>query len=223
MNGGRHEKRQPGLKIFISHSSRDRWIAQRLATDLQNLGLETFLDEKDLEAGDDLDSIIDTHLQRCDELLVLLSPSSVSSDWVLVEIGAAKALGKRIVPVLLHLGANDIPKPISKNVAIDLNKIEHYYEQVKQRARGIEPRPKKRAAAADKSRLKVGDRVRFVTSRPKDYETPDFYVKWDDEDDRLLGKVATVTEIDESGIFHIDLDAGKGWFAPTWVTDPDGR
>jgi hypothetical protein len=34
------------VKVFISHSSLDKWIARRIAADLADLGIETFLDEK---------------------------------------------------------------------------------------------------------------------------------------------------------------------------------
>ena len=52
-SGGR-EWGQAGLgTLFISHSSRDRWIAKQLDRGLREAdGVETFLDEKDIEGGD---------------------------------------------------------------------------------------------------------------------------------------------------------------------------
>jgi TIR domain len=205
------------MKVFISHSSRDKWIAKRIATDLGKLSIETFLDEKDLEAGDDLDDIVDVHLQSCDELLILLSPTSVNSPWVLVEIGGAKALGKRIVPILLHLGANDIPSPITKKLALDLNNIEQYYAEAKARSAG-KTRPRPRKSVRTKETFKVGDIVQFPTQRPKDYQTPDLYVSWDLSDNAFLGRRAKVIEVDDDGTFKVDLDGGQSWIAPTWVS-----
>ena len=108
------------MKIFISHSSRDKWAARRISAEIEQLGADTFLDEKDIETGESIDESISVHLKDSDELLVLLSPASVKSDWVLVEVGGAKALGKRLVPILFYLGANEIPSPISKHFLIPL-------------------------------------------------------------------------------------------------------
>lgn len=206
------------MKIFISHSSRDKWIAKRIAKDLEELSIDTFLDEKDLEAGDDLDEIVDIHLQSCDELLIILSPSSVNSAWVLVEVGGAKALGKRIVPILLHLGANDIPSPIGKKLALDINNIEQFYEQVKARSQGKSPSPEV-TPRRRRRRVDVGDIVQFVSVTPPDYETSKVWVRWEEKDNHLLGKRATVIHVDDDdGTFKVDLDGGDSWFAPKWVT-----
>jgi len=101
------------MKVFISHSSRDKWVARRISQDLNAMGIETFLDEKDIETGASIDEVIGDHLKDCDDCLMLLSPSALNSHWVLIEIGGAKALGKRLIPVLLHVGANEIPAPLS--------------------------------------------------------------------------------------------------------------
>jgi hypothetical protein len=205
------------MKIFISHSSRDKWIAGKIAKDIEAFSIETFLDEKDLEVGDDLDDIVDVHLQTCDELLILLSPSSVASPWVLVEIGGAKALGKRIAPILLHLGANDIPSPITKKLALDINNIERYYDQLKARKVGLAP--PKRSAARRSLNIKVGDVVKFPTQPPADYETPEVYVTWENDDCKLLGETAMVVDVDQDdGTFKVDIDGASNWFAPTWVS-----
>jgi hypothetical protein len=100
------------MKVFISHSSRDRWAARRISADLEKLGVDTFLDEKDIETGESIDETISVHLKDCDECLLLLSPASLKSHWVLIEIGGAKALGKRLVP-MLHIGVNDMPSTLS--------------------------------------------------------------------------------------------------------------
>jgi hypothetical protein len=121
------------VKVFISHSTTDQWIARRISQDLAAIGVATFLDEKDIETGDSIDEEIQKHLAECDELLMLLSPAAIKSHWVLVEIGGARALKKRLVPIMLHIGPNDLPAPISKGLARDLNDIEKYYAEVKAR------------------------------------------------------------------------------------------
>src|SRR5262249_6869733 len=97
------------MKIFISHSSKDKWLARHIAKDLRELGVETFLDTRDLQTGQRIDESVQTHLIDCDDFLILLSPASLNSHWVLVELGGALSLRKRVVPILLYVGVNETP------------------------------------------------------------------------------------------------------------------
>jgi hypothetical protein len=124
------------MKVFISHSSLDQYVARTISSELERRGIETFLDAKDIETGDSLDDSIDGQLKDCDELLMLLSPAALKSHWVLLEVGGAKALNKRLIPILIHVGPNDLPPPLAKGLARDLNEIERYFDEVQARADG---------------------------------------------------------------------------------------
>lgn len=122
--------------MFISHSGRDRWIAAQLDLNLRNIdGVETFLDQKDIEGGDRIAEQIKLEITRCDEMVILLSSASQQSDWVKAEIGAAWVLGKRIVILLDKLSPRDIPQIVSDYKAFDLNDAEQYLREVRTRAR----------------------------------------------------------------------------------------
>ena len=58
------------VKVFISHSSADKWLARRIARDLEELGTQTFLDEKDIKTGESIDDSIQLHLKESDEVLI---------------------------------------------------------------------------------------------------------------------------------------------------------
>jgi hypothetical protein len=79
--------------VFVSHSTKDRWIAKQMATLIeekgQEYGVKTFLDEKDIEGGESIHESIRENIEGCDEFLVLLSRYSIDREWVLIEIGAA--------------------------------------------------------------------------------------------------------------------------------------
>lgn len=122
------------VKVFISHSSLDQYIARTISADLERRGVETFLDAKDIQTGDSLDDSIDGQLEDCDELLMLLSPAALKSHWVLLEVGGAKALKKRLIPILIHVGPNEPPPPLAKGLARDLNEIEQYLDEAEARA-----------------------------------------------------------------------------------------
>jgi len=211
------------MKIFVSHSSRDRWIARRISQDLVALGATTFLDEKDIETGASIDDEIGKHLRECDELLLLLSPTALQSHWVLIEVGGAKALGKRLVPILLHIGANEMPAPISKHLARDVNEIEKYYDEVGQRivghavpARAPEPRP--RRIRRPPRTFIVGSKVRIVPARPSAVERPEYFISWTADMDAFLGKIATAAVIDRDNSMRLDIDQGYHWWAFEWVS-----
>lgn len=215
------------MKVFISHSSRDRWVARRISEDLNRLGVETFLDEKDMETGASIDETIGEHLKDSDECLILLSPSSLSSHWVLIEAGGAKALGKRLVPILLHIGVNDIPNPITKQLARDINDIEKYYGEVQNRLTGAapprQPRASKRQGAVPTPRVRsfsVGDRVRLPNSRPPIINRGKYVLEWTARMDKYLGKTATVIMVDKDKSVLLDITSRATthpWFAFEWL------
>src|SRR4051812_2573115 len=105
------------MKVFISHSSVDTWVVRQIAVHLGERGIETFLDVNDLETGDVWDDELRTELRDCDEVLLLLSRAAIASEWVRIEIGAAWALDKRLVPILHGLGVNEMPSAIDKRHA----------------------------------------------------------------------------------------------------------
>lgn len=88
------------LRIFVSYSSDDRWFATLLLDRLANRPDVSVFATQNLSAAGDYRLRIKEELQAASAFLVLLSPRSVESNWVLYELGAAWALGKPIVAVL---------------------------------------------------------------------------------------------------------------------------
>jgi hypothetical protein len=125
--------------IFISHSSRDRWIARQMAHVLEEqrgrCAIRTFLDEKDIQGGDPIAETIRRSIVACDEFLVLLSQNSISRPWVLLEMGVAFGFRKRIVAIVDKVSANELPDILVPYKAIDLNDFDDYVRQAVVRAR----------------------------------------------------------------------------------------
>lgn len=69
-------------RIFISHSSRDKDIARRLAKDLRRARFHVWFDEWEIVIGDSITQRISAGLENADFVVVLLSEHSVSSGWV---------------------------------------------------------------------------------------------------------------------------------------------
>jgi hypothetical protein len=74
---------------FISYSSRDEALAQRLHADLRDKGVRCWFAPEDMKIGDEFRSRIDESIQLYDRLLLILSEYSVKSLWVRDEVEAA--------------------------------------------------------------------------------------------------------------------------------------
>lgn len=88
--------------VFISYSHVDSTIVDELATELQRLGVEYFLDRKDIEWGGRISETVSTGLRDSGAILVVVSPASLKSAWVPYEIGFGTALRLRVMPFLTH-------------------------------------------------------------------------------------------------------------------------
>lgn len=214
------------MKVFISHSSRDKWIARKISQEIEELGVSTFLDEKNIETGDSIDGAIGAHLKDSDELLMLLSPTSITSPWVLIEIGGAKALGKRLVPILLHVPPNDVPSPLRDYLARDLNDVDKYYDELRARLKGGTPKPSKPRRAARAPVLpmsfKKGERIR-IARKPSEVG---LFPGWNDEMNAFTGHLATVIGPGDTGprgerTLKIDVDGGRWHWLTDWLDHAD--
>jgi len=74
---------------FISYSSKDQDFANRLYADLQNKGVRCWFAPEDLKIGDKIRDRIDESIRLRDKLLLILTQSSIASDWVEHEVESA--------------------------------------------------------------------------------------------------------------------------------------
>ena len=92
--------------IFLSHSSKDKAFARKLAGDLQAAGVCVWIDEAELLPGVPLMSSLGRAIDQIDFLGVILSPSAVASPWVSMEMEIAmttelESRSVKVVPLLL--------------------------------------------------------------------------------------------------------------------------
>ena len=97
----------PQKRIFLSHSTSDAPFVDRLASDLERLSIGVWYAKWELRVGDSLLDKIAVGIEEHDYLVVVLTPASVASDWVRLELKAAlmRELGERrvvVLPVLLR-------------------------------------------------------------------------------------------------------------------------
>jgi hypothetical protein len=93
-------KRQSSpLNVFLSYSKSDAnygATSQRLLFHRPNVRI--FAPEM-LSAGEDWQTKLKEELSKCDIFLLILTPNSFDSKWVLQELGAAWALNKPIIVI----------------------------------------------------------------------------------------------------------------------------
>jgi TIR domain len=84
---------------FFSYSRDDTEFALRLAEDLKAAGANVWLDQLDIAPGQRWARAVQDALNNCQRLLVILSPSSVSSTNVEDEVAFALEEHKAVIPV----------------------------------------------------------------------------------------------------------------------------
>jgi hypothetical protein len=117
-------------KVFISYAHSDSDEVARFVKALKNQDIVGWLDQADLSAGEAIPSAVRSALERSSALIVLLSPHALQSQWVQFEIGAAEALGKKIVPVILSgdFPGENVPEILRNRVWVDAR--DRAYEDV---------------------------------------------------------------------------------------------
>lgn len=73
------------LHIFVSHSAKDKSLANRLASDLRTSGAEVWYDSDEIIVGDNILEKIEQGA-KCDFMIILLSPESAASWMVKQEL-----------------------------------------------------------------------------------------------------------------------------------------
>ena len=125
--------------VFVSHAGTDTWVANQIAQEIRSCGAVPFLDETDIDIGEDFEEYILAALDNAKELLVLLTPWALKRTYVWAEIGAA--WGRRIpIVVILHgITASElqsdsgVPVILKRRNLINLNDIDEYFQQLRER------------------------------------------------------------------------------------------
>src|SRR5205823_12237400 len=87
--------------VFISYSSKDTAVAERLHADLRASGVPCYFDKEDMKIGEKIRIGIDRAIRSRDKLLLLISSNSLSSNWVENEVEIAFERERREQRVIL--------------------------------------------------------------------------------------------------------------------------
>lgn len=88
-------------QIFISYSRADKDFVDRLARDVERDDeLDVWTDREDISGGEDWYSAIGRAIRECAAFVLVLTPSSASSEKVAQELSLADKHHKRIIPLV---------------------------------------------------------------------------------------------------------------------------
>src|ERR1700740_608095 len=73
------------MKVFLSHSTKDKQFVQALAVELETEKIEPWLGEDDIQLGDNFFAEIEEGLRDADLTLLFWSPEAARSDWTRLE------------------------------------------------------------------------------------------------------------------------------------------
>ena len=115
--------------IFLSHSSRDKQFARRLAETLTSHGVQVWIDEAELKIGDSLIGKISAAIDKADFVAAILSQNSVRSNWVQKELQLAMTKeieGRRVTVLPILIERCEIPGFLADKVYADFTDPEDF-------------------------------------------------------------------------------------------------
>ena len=121
--------------IFISYSHDDRVFAGHLTADLRRRGVKVYIDER-LQAGESWRKQLAVAIENTDAFVLLLSPSSVESEYVEWELDTAQGLNKKVFPLMCEQAS--VPPAITALQYINIGKdYEKGLDQLAERLHGF--------------------------------------------------------------------------------------
>lgn len=119
--------------VFLSHSSKDKDLALRLATDLNFCGVDAWLDEWEIQIGQSLGDVLANAMEQARFVAILISENYNKSVWTKREY--KKALSReeregRVVMLPLILGGAELPDFLEDKKYLDLR--DQYYSGLAQ-------------------------------------------------------------------------------------------
>jgi hypothetical protein len=106
----------PFYDAFVSYSTRDALLAHKIVRGLAEHGMRCFLAEVSLAAGRLWADELRLALAASRLGVIVVTPQSVSSAWVLAEVGAIWSHAKAVVPVVAEVDVSDVPAPLQRHM-----------------------------------------------------------------------------------------------------------
>lgn len=141
------------MDVFVSHSSQDGELANRIERDLEAGGLKVWLDHSDIRGGELLGRQLQQAILDCRVLVLLWSVTAAASRWVNLEWLAAFHQSRFIVPCVVD--STPLPFFLEASVYLDLDHREYG---------GVLPELKRTVGAAPERANELPPNVRALSA-----------------------------------------------------------
>jgi len=121
--------------VFLSFALHDKDEARKLEYFLSNEKISVFMSEKEIKPGSRWELDIKNALSNSKMMCILTTPSSIKSEWVTTEWAVAWAKNIRVVPILLHCSAEDLPERLRDYQAIDFHEMSKIVELLREQSK----------------------------------------------------------------------------------------
>jgi WD40 repeat protein len=108
-------------RVFISYSRRNKTFAERLARDLDDAGLDVWIDFRQISGGELWQNEIYRGIELSEFIIFCISPDSVESVWCNKEVAAAREQDKLIIPIMVVEAYDDLQKSESLSWILDVH------------------------------------------------------------------------------------------------------
>lgn len=89
-------------QIFISYSEEDRAIQETVRKRMMREGFTVWINTVDIPTAEDFQVAINRGIEKADNIVLLLSPNSLASQYCQQELAYARRYHKRIIPLLVQ-------------------------------------------------------------------------------------------------------------------------
>ena len=88
-------------QVFLCYADQDRAFMEKIARTLRREGITIWTNKTDIKSGDEFEEVIHRGIEQADNLVYLMSPASVKSEYCQQELAYARSFNKRIIPLLI--------------------------------------------------------------------------------------------------------------------------
>jgi len=97
-------------QVFLTHAESDKAVIEKIRRTLIRQGFTVWTNRTDIKTGTEFQEVINRGIEEADNLVYLISPNSLKSQYCQQEIAYASKLNKHIIPLLIEpTDLDDIP------------------------------------------------------------------------------------------------------------------
>jgi TIR domain len=122
-------------QVLITSAPRDRDLAENLAESVGETGANVLSVVQTPASEEAINSGLRRTIKKSDEVVFILTERSLDDPYLLLEMGAAFSLRKRIVPLLVGVEDSEIPPLIAQFPYLRYSQLRRYLSELEQRAK----------------------------------------------------------------------------------------